>query len=143
MNFLIHLHSGWRWIVLVALIYAVINSFLNKSNDWKAAGKTPALLALIAVHVQFLIGLILFFISDKVVFSGEAMKVSALRFYLVEHSFLMLAAVILITIGYSKAKRKEDDYAKFRSIRIFFLIGLFLILLGIPWPWMEVGGSWY
>ncbi|MGK7392576.1 MAG: cytochrome B [Candidatus Cyclobacteriaceae bacterium M2_1C_046] len=143
MNFLLHFHSGWRWVVLITLIYAVINAFTNKSNNWEKAGKKPSLFALIAVHLQFVLGLVLYFLSPKVVFSGAAMKDAILRFYLVEHSFLMLIAVILITIGYSKAKRQEDDYKSFRSIRIFYLIGLFLILLGIPWPWQDMGASWF
>lgn len=143
MDFLVHFHSGWRWIVLIALIYAVINAFFNKSNSYDLSGKKTALFALIAVHLQLVIGLILYFTSEKVVFSASSMKVTALRFYLVEHIALMLVATILITIGFSKAKRQADNYKSFRSIRIFYLIGLFLILLGIPWPWQELGADWF
>jgi hypothetical protein len=142
MNFLLHFHSGWRWIVLVALIVAIVNSFAKKDKPFASGGKKPALYALIAVHIQFLVGLILFFTSPKVVFSGAAMRDDVLRFFLVEHNTIMLIAIVLITIGYSRSKRLADDVKKFKSIRLFYLIGLILMLVGIPWPWMNLGAGW-
>ena len=143
MNALIHFHSGWRWVVLLALIVAVINAFKNKNKPFEPGGKKAALYALVASHIQLLIGFVLFFTSPKVVFSGSAMRDEVLRFFLVEHNTLMIIAVLLITIGYSRSKKAHEDFKKFKAIRIFYLIGLILILVGIPWPWQNYAAGWF
>jgi len=72
------------------------------------------------------------------------MSITNLRFYSVEHLAGMLIAIILITIGYSSAKRLKEDRLKFKKIFTFYLIGLILILASIPWPFRsELGGSWF
>lgn len=139
-----HAHSGLRWLVLIALIFAIVNAFSKKGKSAFTAGdKKTALIALIFTHLQFVVGLVLYFVSPKVVFDGAAMKDSVLRFYLVEHMSLMLVAIALITIGYSKAKRLTDDSKKFGKIAWFYLIGLILMLISIPWPFRNLGGSWF
>jgi len=139
-----HSHSGLRWLVLIGLIIAIINAFSKKGKQPFTAGdKKISLISMTLVHIQFLIGLILFFISPKVVFSASAMKADILRFFLVEHSVMMLIAVALISIGYSKAKRLNDDAKKFQKIAIFYLIGLLIILAAIPWPFRNLGGTWF
>jgi hypothetical protein len=45
----------------------------------------------------------------------------------------MLTAIVLITIGSAKAKRKKQDRDKFRVIALWYTIGLLLILSSIPW----------
>jgi len=138
-------HSGLRWLVLFTLLWAIINSFGKTKGGitFSKKDKRKALFALIFTHIQFLIGLVLYFISPKVVFSGASMKDDVLRFFLVEHVSLMMLAIILITIGYSKAKRIAMDGKKFKTILIYYTIGLILILASIPWPFRNLGGSWF
>lgn len=140
-----HTHSGIRWIVLFTLLIAIGNAI------GKTSGNRPFLLkdmrlsamALVFTHIQFLIGLILYFLSPKVVFSVESMSDEVLRFFLVEHIFLMTLAVILITVGYTRAKKAIDEGKKFRNILVFYLLGLILILIGIPWPFQDYGTGWF
>jgi hypothetical protein len=47
---------------------------------------------------------------------------------------MMLIAVAVISIGSSSAKRKNTDQAKFKTIAIWFTIGLLIVLGSIPWP---------
>ena len=98
-----HSHSGLRWLVLLFLVLAVVNAFTAKSFEKKH--KMINLFALITVHLQLLIGLFQYFLSDKVQFIDDWMKNPLLRFYGMEHLVGMLLAITLITIGYSKAKR--------------------------------------
>ncbi|MDD2950909.1 MAG: hypothetical protein PHU29_08990, partial [Sulfuricurvum sp.] len=49
------------------------------------------------------------------------------------HSFTMLIAILLITVGSALAKRKTSDREKFKTIAIWFTIALLLILAAIPW----------
>jgi hypothetical protein len=96
------------------------------------------LFTLIVSHIQLLIGLAWYFMSPayKAIKSngiGETMKDSASRLLAVEHPLTMIIAIILITVGFSKHKKKETDKAKFKTIAIFYGIALLLVLLRIPW----------
>lgn len=138
-----HAHSGLRWVLLLALLTAIIAGF----QAWKRGGqykKGAALFGLIVTHVQLLIGLALYFIYSPLVnFSEGFMKDTVTRFYTVEHFVTMIIAIVLITVGYSRAKRKSEASAAGKAVFVFYLIGLLLILLGIPWPFRGLGGGWF
>jgi len=141
MEIINHLHSGLRWIALILLIWAIANAFSAKHFEKKH--KLINLFAMLTLHIQLVIGLIQYFTSAKVQFSAGWMENKLLRFYGMEHLAGMLLAIILITIGYSKAKRKVNDADKFKVIRLFYSIGLIIILLSIPWPFRaNLGGGW-
>lgn len=140
-----HAHSGFRWLVLLFLVVAIVNALRNW-NGTRPASDTERkmnLFALIFTHLQLIGGLVLYFISSKVVFSGESMKIAMNRFFLVEHPFMMLIGIVLITIGYSRAKRADNPSSAARRIFWFYLIGLVLILAGIPWPSKGFGTAWF
>lgn len=130
-----HLHSGFAYLVLLILVgvigYALVN-LINKKPFTETARKF-SLVGLIASHIQLLIGFILYFLSPNVIFSGEAMGDAMSRLYLLEHPLTMIIGIVLITIGYSKAKSGDDDAARYKKILMFYGLGLFLILLRIPW----------
>lgn len=144
-NFLIHFHSGWRWILLLFLVFALINSWTKwrGNKSFTAQDLKMNLYAMSAAHLQLIVGLVLYFMSSKVQFVSGMMKDKVMRFYAVEHITLMLIAVILITIGYAKSKRALTDTNRFKLGFYYFLGALILIFLGIPWPWQELGGSWF
>jgi cytochrome c biogenesis factor len=98
---------------------------------------------MLSTHIQLILGLILYFLSTKVHFSGDTMKVAVTRFFTVEHSILMLLAIALVTIGYTKSKKAAEDTQKFRTAFIYFLIALVVILVAIPWPFRGFGSGWF
>ncbi len=140
---LVHAHSGLRWVALVLLVIAFINavSRWQKRSTYTAGDHKLNLYTLISVHNQLILGIILLFISPKVNFSMMSDKLY--RFYSVEHTTGMLIAIILITIGYSRAKRTELPTKKHRLVSVFFGLGLLLILLSIPWPFRISGAGWF
>lgn len=144
-SILIHAHSGLRWVALILLLAAIGNAFSKwqGKKGYTDKDRKLGLFALIGVHVQLLLGLALYFISSKVIFSAESMKVAMNRFFLVEHPTLMIIAIALITVGYSRAKRGATDTGKFKTTFWFYLIGLILILAGIPWPSLGYGTGWF
>jgi membrane protein DedA with SNARE-associated domain len=95
------------------------------------------------MHLQLVIGFVLYFISPKVIFSASSMKDSVLRFFLVEHISLMIIAVVLITIGYVKSNRAADEMKKHKKLIIYYTIALVLILASIPWPFRGLGAGWF
>lgn len=109
---------------------------MTKGSTYTAADKRISLITLILAHLQLVFGLVLYFISpvSKAALSAETtMSDATNRLYAVEHPLTMLVAIVLITIGYSKAKRKEESSAKFKTVAIFFAIALILALVRIPW----------
>ena len=142
---LAHTHSGLRWIALILLVYAVINALSRKgSGEFSKKDKMVNLFAMVTLHVQLVLGLILYFTSGKVNFGQGWMKEDLFRFYGMEHSAGMLAAIVLVTIGYSKAKRSEAAIQKHKYTLTFYALGLILILAFIPWPFRTaLGGNWF
>lgn len=140
-----HAHSGLRWLVLIFLVLAIVNAVSKRkgSATFGPKDKKVTLFALIFTHIQLILGLILYFISPKVIFTAETMGNRVARYFAVEHITMMVIAIVLITIGYSKAKKKENDQKKFNTIFIFYLIGLIVLLAGIPWPFMGLGTAWF
>ena len=137
MQILVHAHSGLRYVVLGLLLAAIGIAFSKKD----AGTSKIYLFALIATHVQLVLGFILYFWSPKVNFS--MMKDAFYRFYSVEHITGMIIAIVLITIGYSKAKRMNTA-KRHKTVLLFYSLGLLLILASIPWPFRAgLGGGWY
>jgi len=141
---LLHIHSALRWVVLILMIATIADSAIRMYRPFKESERKLALFALISLHTQFLIGILLYFFSPKMqhIFSNrgeDIMGDSTLRFLVVEHPIMMLIAVILVTVGYSRAKRQSEHWAKHRMTFFYYLAALILILLSIPWPFREVG----
>lgn len=136
MDILLKIHSLLRYVVLFFLVFSIIRA-KSKGGAFDATLKKPALFTLISSHVQLLLGVILYFMSDIVSGGlsnmGYAMKDKILRFWTVEHSLGMIIAIALITIGYSSAKKQTTEEAKFKKIFVFYVIALVLIFASIPW----------
>jgi uncharacterized membrane protein YadS len=64
-------------------------------------------------------------------------------FFKLIHIALMAVAVVVITIGSAKAKRADADKTKFRTMFIWFLAGLLLILIAVPWPFSPLANRPY
>jgi len=140
-----HAHSGLRWVVLVLLVLTILNALGKRNGGTVYPAKNKlALFGLISVHVQFLLGLVLYlFLSPLVSFEEGVMSNSVTRFYTVEHLVGMILGIILVTIGYSKAKRQAGINKGWKTVGIFYLIGLVVILASIPWPFRNLGAGWF
>ena len=135
------IHSYWAYLTLLLIILATLNALKGSFTKQEFSNKDfrLALFALIVTHIQVLIGLILYMFSPSAMGAikssgmGSVMKDSILRYFSVEHPLMMLIAVVLITIGYSKHKKKKSSAQKFKTIAIFYTIALVLVLSRIPW----------
>ena len=133
------LHSYWAYLVLFILLLGVLNAIfgLIGKKEYDAKAFRISLFGLIVCHIQLLIGIVLYFVSPRFnhwsELGGKVMSDSVYRLYLVEHPLVNILAVVLITIGYSKQKKKLTSTSKFKTIAIFYLIALVLFLSRIPW----------
>lgn len=132
---MVEIHSYWAYLVLLVLVAAVINSLIGVINKKSFENKDLrlALFTLILSHFQLLIGFFVYFYKGWHNNIGSMMSDSAGRLLALEHPLTMIIAITLITIGWSKHKKKDTDTAKFKTILTFYAIALFLILLRIPW----------
>lgn len=137
---LLTIHSYWAVIALLALLVAILNAFMGMggSKEFTSKDRKISLFGMVFTHIQLIIGLLLLFTSpywDLLTGGdmGTVMKDSQLRLVAVEHPTTNILAIILITIGWSRHKKQTSDGGKFKSIGIFYVIGLVLLLSRIPW----------
>ena len=134
-NFIQKFHSGWAYLALLILVIAVVSFLVGmfSKREFTATDRKIALIALIAIHIQLLVGLILYFVSPLGFASLGNMADKALRLTSLEHPLINIIAIALITIGWSKHKKLITSESKFKTFSIFYGIGLLLILSRIPW----------
>lgn len=138
------IHSYWAYLVLLMLLFTVVNAFMGISKKRSFTDKDVriGLFTLIVSHTQLLIGLGWYFMSPAYkalkANGSEVMGNSASRLLAVEHPLMMIIALVLITIGWSKHKKKTEDAAKFKTFAIFYGLALVLIVSRIPWSqWFQ------
>ena len=138
------LHSYWAYLVLLILVLATFNALFKffGNKEFHAKDFRISLFALIVTHIQLLLGLILYFVSPfgfkNISANGMGGLDSFSRLLAVEHPFIGILAVVCITIGYSKHKKKLTSKPKFKMLAIFYTIGLLLVLSRIPWSnWLN------
>jgi uncharacterized membrane protein len=142
LDILKHAHSGLRWVVLILMLLAIVNSLISRNYEKKH--KMINLFAMISLHTQLLIGLGLYFISPRVQFFDGWMKEASYRFYGMEHFLGMIIAIVLVTIGRKMAEKQSTDIDKHKKIRTFYTIALVIIIASIPWPFRTaLGGAWF
>lgn len=139
-NFIQKCHSGWAYIAFLLLVIAVVNAFIGLSSNkqFTAKDRKISLFGLITTHIQLVLGLFVYFISPLGLPALGQMSDKTLRLTSLEHPLVNIIAIVLITIGWSKHKKAAENAAKFKSIAIFYGIGLLLILSRIPWSlWFQ------
>ncbi|SDD06279.1 hypothetical protein SAMN04488104_101386 [Algoriphagus faecimaris] len=133
-----HLHSGLAYLALIALVVVIVLMLVGSlsGKPFSEKDRKIAMIAFILAHIQLLVGLVLYFISPvglDLLKGGGAMSDPAARLTALEHPLINIVAIVIITIGYSRAKKLQDSRAKFRSIYMLYAVGLVLILSRIPW----------
>jgi hypothetical protein len=139
------LHSWNRWLILIAGVVVIIAAIkgLSAKSDYSSFQKTWSLIFMSSLHLQLLIGLLLYFFLSPITaqaFSnfGAAMKDPLLRFWSVEHAFVNLIAIGLAQTGSILVKRSSTSKRKHRHTLIWSGIALLLILAMIPMGMMGV-----
>ena len=73
----------------------------------------------------------------------DAVHQSEIRFFGMEHSLMIIIAIVIITIGSAKAKRKLTDKEKYKTMAIWFTVALLIILISIPWAFSPLASRPY
>jgi hypothetical protein len=138
-RWILSIHNIFRWLVLLALLWGLYRAYIGwfTKKPWTDTDRRAGLMLTIAYDVQFLLGLILAFISPIVAgaFSNlnAAMQVDELRFIAVEHMPMMLIALIFAHITSVLARKADEDAMKHRRAALGFSLVLIITIVAIPW----------
>lgn len=138
--YLLLFHSLVRWLVVGSVLVALFRGFRGWLGQKPFTGFDNTLRHTTATvaHVQLMIGFLLYFKSPLVAYFHSSTlpdgQVGEAGFFGWIHSSLMTLAIVLLTIGSALAKRQESDQAKFKTMTLWFLLGLLIIFIAIPWP---------
>ncbi len=133
------LHNVTRWLVLLFAIVALLRALkgIHGGMDYAAGAKRSLSIFTMSVHLQFLLGIVLYGVSPlarhAMADMGAAMRDPGVRYFIVEHPMLMLLAVIVATVTGVVARRGPDDTVRHRRAAIGIALSLGLIFAGIPW----------
>ena len=129
------IHHYLPFLLIFMLVLAVVKSFLVAFLGKDVCLKKHKLLSIsmILAHLQLVFGILVF---SKFAFSNpgwaDIMKNAESREAFVEHPFMMLVAIILISVGKVKAKKTEDNTKSAKTTFTYFFIALALILFATP-----------
>ena len=139
-SFVLAIHNIVRWLVLIFGIIAIVRAYLGwfGKKEWTDLDDKLGMGLTISIDVQFLLGLLLYIFLSPITTNAfanmsAAMSDSGTRYFLIEHSLMMLVAIILAHIGRSQAKKADTDAGKHKASAIFYTLALLVILAAIPW----------
>lgn len=138
---LLLIHSWSRWLVVVFGLIALYRAFTGWQGRRPYLGADNGMAASFvgSMHLQLLLGLILYFISPvgaKALEGGggaAVMKDATGRFFAVEHMVGMILAVIIAQVGRIISKKAADPVLKHKRAFIWFAVALAVVLWMIPW----------
>ena len=141
----LYFHSWNRWLILVAGIVVLFSAIkgLSAKSDYSPFQKRWSLIFISSLHLQLLVGLVMYFFLSPVTMQalsnfGAAMKDPLLRFFAVEHTFVNIIAIALAQTGSILVKRAVSQVLKHKRTLIWTGIAMLLILAMIPMGMMGV-----
>ena len=123
-------HSGWRYIVLILLVIAVIQALAGwfGKKAYTEGNRKLNVFTLISAHIQLLIGIALYVLSPL---TKGPMGDALYRYWKLEHIAMMIIAIVLITVGNARSKKVDAAFSKHKTIAIFFGIALIIVVAAI------------
>jgi hypothetical protein len=130
------IHSLNRYLIMFLGLAAILMAYTGLVNKrpFGTGDKRLGMALLGSMHLQLLIGIILyFFLSPTVQIAftdfSAAMKNHQLRFFAVEHWLVMLTAIIIAQIGNILAKKAGNDLKKQKLSFRYYAVSMGLIFL--------------
>lgn len=144
------LHNLLRWAVLISAVLALATAYIGwfGQRSWATYGKRWSTIFLVAMDVQLLLGILLYFAFSPLGMQAfgnmgmaGVMGNSGVRFFAVEHLAMMVLAVIVAHAGGALIRRAATDRARFRAAAISTTIAVLLVVAAIPWdrPLFRIG----
>jgi hypothetical protein len=140
-NVVLTTHSWLRWVVVLTAVLVIVRALAGAraKRPWSASDDRASRLFVIALDLQFLLGLVLYFALSPITRAalqdfGEAMRIGAVRYWAVEHVFGMVVALAFAHAGAARVRKTADAVARHRVAAVFFILAFLAIAASIPWP---------
>lgn len=138
-SFLLAAHSWLRYAVLLMVLLVLLRSAagLLRGGAWDGADEGLGRWLIRVWDLQFLLGLVLYFLSPITQFAlanfGEALADRQLRVIAVEHPLLMLLATAALHVGWVRARNSAGDRGRLLRWLLFVAAAALLTAIAIPW----------
>jgi hypothetical protein len=140
------LHNLLRWVVVIFAVLALVRAFRGwfKGLNWEKSDDRAGILYTSFLDTQFLLGLILYFLfspwpAQLFADFSAGMKYPQVAFFGMEHVVPMVIAIVVAHMARVFSRKAADATAKHRIVAIWFSISVVLIIIAIPWPFLEYG----
>ncbi len=136
------LHNLTRWLVLGAGLGAVIRAGWGlKAGRSSAIDRVLPVAFAHSLTLQLLLGFTLFALPESIGSMimqnpDRALATPEIRFFVVNHTVLMMIAVGLAHFGLSRIRREETPHDQSRQALLWFSAALLVILSAVPWPFL-------
>ncbi|NUQ12589.1 MAG: hypothetical protein HUU26_09745 [Gemmatimonadaceae bacterium] len=139
-TYVLALHNVLRWLVLLAGAVTVVlawRGWLGR-RSWTGAERGAARAFVAMLDFQFAVGLALYLFYSPITRSGfgdmgAAMRDAPVRYFLVEHPVIMVAAIAVAHVGSVKVRRAASDAERFQRAAIWFGLAFAAIAGFVPW----------
>jgi uncharacterized membrane protein YozB (DUF420 family) len=140
------LHSFLRWAVLALFAAVLVRAVIGRRRGlpWSRTDDRVHQALVRTADLQFALGVWLYLAASPITSAflagpRAAMKVSALRFFGIEHVFAMVLGVVVLHVGHIRSRREPDPARRHRRVFRWTLAAFLLVLIGVPWPFMPYG----
>lgn len=138
--YVLALHNVVRWLVLMAGAWAVFlawRGWLGR-RQWTSSEGAATRAFVGMLDMQLVVGIALYAFYSPVTREGfrdfgAAMRDAPVRYFLVEHAVIMLAAVAVAHIGSAKVKRATTDAERLQQASLWFGLALAAVAGFVPW----------
>ena len=131
-NFWYDIHMVWRWVVLAVALFTVGRALIGwqGKQPWTDLDDRLGMIFTVTVDIQFLLGLILWFVGPfRITEAGALMGNTLARFMVIEHPLFLTIALALAHIGRSRSRKAGSDTGKHKVAFIFYLLSFLFIVL--------------
>lgn len=141
----LQIHSWLRWFTLFMCVGAIIYATRKPATGaTEIPGKTWDTYLMLAIDLQMLTGLILYFglspfTMEAMNNPGAAWSIPPLRFWAIIHAGAMFGALLLVRVGRVLAMNAPNLEVAQRRRLIWFIVTTLVLLSAIPWPGMANG----
>ncbi len=140
MEILVAVHNIMRWVVVILAIVALVRAYRGwlGRREWAPVDKRISTFFGAAMDTQMLLGIILWIFGNWglkafAIPVAEGASRIGLLFFVLEHAFAMVVAVMMVHIGSALARKAQEAANKHKWAAIFYTIAVLLILIAVPW----------
>jgi hypothetical protein len=140
-NTVLMIHSWVRWAALILAVLATMNAFRPANGDRTLPGRGWDTLFMLAIDIQVLVGLFLYFGLSPITVQAmnnmsAAMGSPWLRFWAVEHAAGMFGAMLLVRMGRVLSANAPNPLSARKRRLVCFAIATIVMIAAVPWPGM-------